>query len=181
MPTVVAPSSSRCGWWRLTSPSLLNVNAGISGDGFITVADGTARWGRFGAAGILARHTDADGTVSFFLARRSERCHRGGTWAIPGGARNQDERPLEAALREFSEEIGVLLDDGAYEVAHVYEDDHGGWSYTTIVLDVPEQFPPPTTFNWETAEARWVTAEELDELELFDAFEVTLGLLGFLN
>jgi 8-oxo-dGTP diphosphatase len=154
------------------------VSAGVSGDGFIVVADGTRRWGRFGAAGILVRHTDDDGTVSFFLARRSEFCHRGGTWAIPGGARNQDEDALAAALREFAEEIGVPLHEHEFEMAHIHEDDHGGWSYTTIVLDVAEQFPPPTSFNWETAEARWVSAGELAELELFDAFEATLRLLG---
>src|SRR5438105_1686939 len=113
----------------------------ISGDGFITVADGSVRWGRFGAAGLLARHTAEDGTVALFLARRSERTHRGGTWAIPGGALNQDEEPLAGALREFVEEIGVPLDQ--FAIADVYEDDHGGWSYTTIVIDVPERFAPP--------------------------------------
>jgi 8-oxo-dGTP pyrophosphatase MutT (NUDIX family) len=150
----------------------------MSGDGFITVTDGTVRWGRFGAAGLLARHTDDDGTVALFLARRSVHTHNGGTWAIPGGALNHGEEPLAGALREFVEEIGVPLDQ--FAVADVYEDDHGGWSYTTIVIDVPERFAPPDSFSWETAEARWVSAEELHQLELFDAFKKTLGLLGLL-
>src|SRR3954451_23908446 len=150
----------------------------VSGDGFITVADGTRRWGLYGAAGVLVRHTDADGNATLFLARRSEFCHRGGTWAIPGGALNHGEEALAGALREFSEEIGVPIED--FEVAQIYEDDHGGWSYTTIVLDVPERFVPPDAFGWETAEARWGTAQELRQLELFDDFERTLGLLGLL-
>jgi len=150
----------------------------VSGDGFITVADGSARWGRFGAAGVLVRHVDEDGSVALFLARRSEHCHRGGTWAIPGGALNHGEEALTGALREFTEEIGIPLE--AFEVAQIYEDDHGGWCYTTIVLDVPERFEPPDVFSWETAEARWVTAEEVRQLELFDAFERTLGLLGLI-
>ena len=61
----------------------------ISGDGFVTVADGTARWGRFGAAGVLVRSVGGDGSLWYFLARRSEWCHQGGCWAIPGGALHQ--------------------------------------------------------------------------------------------
>jgi 8-oxo-dGTP diphosphatase len=151
---------------------------GVSGDGFVTLADGSRRWGRYGAAGILVRHVAADGEPHFFVALRSSWCHNGGTWAVPGGALNQDEQPLEGALREFVEEIGHELD--AYEIAHVHEDDHGGWSYTTLVVDVPERFDPPAAHSWETAETRWVPASALGELELFDAFRVTLGRLGLL-
>lgn len=150
----------------------------VSGDGWVTVADGTARWGRFGAAGVLARHIGDDGEPWYFLARRSEFCHRGGTWAVPGGAVNLGETPLEAAVREFSEEIGPFPDD--FEVVHVHEDDHGGWCYWTHVVDVPHRFPPPTDLHWETAEARWVAAADLTTLELFDAFEATLEKLGLL-
>ena len=147
-----------------------------SGDGFVTVSDGGVRWGRFGAAGILVRHVDGAGATSFFLARRSEWCHRGGTWAIPGGALDADEEPIAGALREFAEEIGNLPEP--YEVALVHQDDHGGWSYWTIVVDVPARFPTPVIASWETDEARWVTAAELADLELFDAFAATLARLG---
>lgn len=149
---------------------------GLSGDGFVTLADGSRYWGRFGAAGILVRRVNADGTASFFVARRSEHTHRGGTWAIPGGAIDEGETPLEGALREFAEEIGIRID--LYEVAHVHEDDRGGWSYWTHVLDVVERFDPPEVLGWETADVRWVTADELVALELFDAFRITLARLG---
>lgn len=145
------------------------------GDGFITLADGSRRWGRYGAAGILARHGAAS-EPHYFLARRSEYCHRGGTWAIPGGALDRDEAPLDGALREFGEEIGVTLD--GFEVVTVHEDDHGGWSYWTVVVDVEERFPVPEKLHWETAEVRWVTPRQLAGLELFDAFEATLRHLG---
>lgn len=148
----------------------------ISGDGFVTLADGSRRWGRFGAAGVLVRHVDVDGDVAYFLARRSMHTHNGGTWAIPGGALDHGETPLEGALREFAEEIGPLLDQ--YEVAHEHEDDHGGWSYWTLVVDVPERFEPPSSLMWETAEVRWVAKHELGGLDLFDAFKVTLERLG---
>jgi mutator protein MutT len=137
------------------------------------LADGTARWGRFGAAGVLVRAGER-----VFVAQRSLHCHNGGTWAIPGGALDLDETPLEGALREFGEEIGVEVTD--FEVTTTFEDDHGGWSYWTIVVDVAEAFDPPSQLHWETAATAWVTLDELRELELFPAFRVTLGKLGLL-
>ncbi len=146
-----------------------------SGDGFITLADGGVRWGRYGAAGVLVRHVDPEERVWLFLARRSAFCHRGGTWAIPGGAIDAGELPVDAALREFAEEIGEL--PGPYAISAVHEDDHGGWSYWTIVVDVPERFLPPPILSWETDDARWVPAEEVGGLPLFDAFAATLQRL----
>jgi ADP-ribose pyrophosphatase YjhB (NUDIX family) len=146
-----------------------------SGDGFVVAGDGQPRWGRYGAAGVLVRHVDGDDHW-YFLARRSEYTHRGGTWAIPGGALNEGETPLDGALREFDEEIGVALVD--HVVADVHESDHGGWSYWTVIVDVKERFPEPTRLHWETADVRWVRRDELNEFELFDAFEETLARLG---
>ncbi|HZU73825.1 MAG TPA: NUDIX domain-containing protein [Acidimicrobiales bacterium] len=147
-----------------------------TGDGFVRVGDGTLRWGRYGAAGVLIRHNDPDGSPWYFLARRSVHTHQGGTWAIPGGALDRGETPLEGALREFAEEIGPL--DLDFDLVAVHEDDHGGWSYWTVVLDVTERFPVPERLSWETAEARWVPADELGELDLFDAFRASLHRFG---
>lgn len=149
-----------------------------SGDGFVTLADGTVRWGRFGAAGVLARHRDEDGGLWYFLARRSPYTHRGGTWAIPGGALNRGEEPLDGALREFLEEIGRPVGDHA--LAEVHRDDQGGWCYWTLVVDVPRRFEAPESLGWETAEARWVPAEAVGSLDLYDAFRTALERLGVL-
>jgi len=146
-----------------------------SGDGFVTAGDGQPRWGRFGAAGVLVRHVDGD-ECWYFLARRSHLTHRGGRWAIPGGVLDEGESPLEGALREFAEEIGSEVP--GHTVALIHESDHGGWSYWTVVVDVAERFPVPTALGWETADARWVRADRLTELELFDAFRATLTELG---
>jgi ADP-ribose pyrophosphatase YjhB (NUDIX family) len=152
-----------------------------SGDGFVTLADGSRRWGRFGAAGVLVRCADEEhGSWWYFLARRSEWCHQGGTWAIPGGALNHGEPPIEGALREFAEEIGVVLGEGDFSVADLHEDDHGGWSYWTVVVDVAERFIPPASGNWETAATGWFARDHLEGLELLTAFRHTLGRLGFL-
>lgn len=146
----------------------------MRGDGFITLADGTARWGRFGAAGVLVRCRD-----QVFVAQRSLHCHNGGTWAVPGGALDLGESPLEGALREFAEEIGLRLE--SFDVAEVYEDDHGGWSYWTIVIDVAETFDCPIDLHWETAAVAWVPLTDLAEMDLFPAFRATLERLGLLT
>jgi 8-oxo-dGTP diphosphatase len=145
----------------------------MNGDGFVTLSDGSLRWGRFGAAGVLARSADR-----FFVAQRSPYCHQGGTWAIPGGALHSDESPLDGALREFAEEIGVAL--GEFEVVTLHEDDHGGWSYWTVVVDVPSPLDPPTQLHWETSATAWVTTDELAGLDLHPAFRAALLRLGLL-
>jgi 8-oxo-dGTP diphosphatase len=150
-----------------------------SGDGFVTLADGSRRWGLFGAAGVLVRHVpDGDDDPVYFLARRSMHTHLGGTWAVPGGALDEGETPIEGALREFVEEIGVALDDHGFEIAEEYQDDHGGWSYWTLVVDVATPFDAPETLTWETSEVRWVRRSELHQFELFGAFRDTLHRLG---
>jgi 8-oxo-dGTP diphosphatase len=151
----------------------------VSGDGFVRVADGTRRWGRYGAAGLLVRHVDrASGAISYLVALRSQLTHMGGTWAIPGGALTSIETPVEAALREFREEIGLTL--AAEGIAQIHEDDHGGWSYWTVVMDVDERFAIPASTNWETADARWVGQGELGDLHLLKPFRSTMVRLGFL-
>jgi 8-oxo-dGTP pyrophosphatase MutT (NUDIX family) len=139
----------------------------MNGDGFVTLPDGSLRWGRYGAAGVLARAGE-----QYFVAQRSLHCHQGGTWAIPGGALHGDESPLEGALREFAEEIGVTLEE--FDVAILHEDDHGGWSYWTVVVDVPAPFDPPTRLHWETSATAWVTGDELAALDLHPAFRAAL-------
>jgi 8-oxo-dGTP diphosphatase len=149
-----------------------------SGDGFVELADGSRRWGRFGAAGILLRHRDESDTARYFVARRSKDIHNGGTWGVPGGARHRDEAPLAAAIREFHEEIGYQL--GEFDVADIFEDDCGGWSYWTWLVEVAERNDGREVLNWETDEVRWVTEVELAELDLFGAFRLTLRRFGVL-
>ncbi len=88
---------------------------------------------------------------------------------------------MEGALREFSEEVGEVLGDRDHRVADVHEDDHGGWSYWTVVVEVAQRFAPPEGLNWETAEAQWIPGDRLGALELHSAFRRTLGRLGVLH
>ncbi len=145
----------------------------------MVLADGTRRWGLYGAAGLLVRHVEpGDGRCSYFVALRSQLTHMGGTWAVPGGALGRDETPVEAAVREFREEVGMAL--APERVALVHEDDHGGWSYWTVVVDLPSPFDAPTRLHWETSATAWVTADELAGLDLHPAFRAALLRLELL-
>lgn len=62
------------------------------------------------AAVALVVVDGADGEGAIILTRRSSRLrsHKG-QWALPGGRLDSGETPVDAALREMHEEIGLLL------------------------------------------------------------------------
>ncbi len=63
------------------------------------------------AAVVLALTESNDGDdTAFLLTKRAShlRAHRG-QWALPGGRCDAGETPVEAALREFDEELGLKL------------------------------------------------------------------------
>ena len=135
------------------------------GNGWVECELGHQHWGRHGAAGLLLRSQNL-----VLLQHRSERVANGSTWSIPGGARDSHESAVEAALRETQEETGIPA--AAVEVVAEHLDDHGGWSYTTVVADA--RLPPadiPLSPNWEAAELRWVSTADVPLLLLHPGFD----------
>lgn len=143
------------------------------GDGWVACAQGHQHWGRYGAAGLLIRDRDHD-ERKVLLQLRVEWSHHGGTWGVPGGARDSDETAVQTALREAAEEAGVV--PGAVQLAGATRDDHGGWSYTTVLADTSEPFTAAATGR-ESDEVRWVPEGQLDTLILHPGFAASWPLL----
>jgi 8-oxo-dGTP pyrophosphatase MutT (NUDIX family) len=136
------------------------------GNGWIECSLGHRHWGLHGAAGLLLHNADADGTLRLLLQHRAEWCHHGGTWGLPGGARDSHETVEQAALREAAEETSI--DITQVRVRHTFVDDHGGWSYTTVYGDTVDELA--TDPNEESAELSWVATRDVADLPLHPGF-----------
>ncbi|MYR08116.1 NUDIX domain-containing protein [Gordonia sp. SID5947] len=138
------------------------------GDGWVIDPDGSRYWGRHGAAGLLLRAPLADGATAILLQHRAVWSHQGGTWGLPGGARDSHESAIDTAVREAHEEAGVGGDDLHVVAALVTHQAPSGWTYTTVIAEVDE--PVRTVANFESAELRWVPENDVAQLPLHPAF-----------
>jgi len=143
------------------------------GNGWTSCSRGHRHWGRFGAAGLLA-FAPADGQTCVLLQRRSWWGNHGGSWGPPGGARDSHESAVTAALREAEEECAMPPD--AVSVLGILLDDHGGWSYQTVIASAPGPFPVRPASS-ETSRAAWVAAHAVPALDLHPGFAETWPLL----
>jgi 8-oxo-dGTP diphosphatase len=143
------------------------------GDGWVDCRCGHRHWGLHGAAGLLLARRGPHPAV--VLQHRAEWTHQGGTWGVPGGAREPQESAAEGALREAAEEAGI--DPSLVRIVGEHVLDHGDWSYTTVlaVLTVPDAEVRPT--DAESAEIRWVPLEEVDRRPLHSGFAEAWPLL----
>ncbi len=142
------------------------------GDGWVISDSGAHYWGRYGAAGLLLRAPGPDGTPTVLLQHRAVWSHQGGTWGLPGGARDSHETPEETAVREAHEEAGLLAERLAVRATVVTAEVAGlggtHWTYTTVVADAGELLQ--TVPNRESAEMRWVAENEVADLPLHPGF-----------
>ncbi len=137
------------------------------GDGWVTLADGSRRWGLYGASGLLLHSVDESGTGHVLLQHRAPWTHQGGTWGLPGGARNSGESSIEAALREFTEEVEGEL--GVLSLFGVHRQDYQVWAFDTVLADTAER-RPFAPGNSESQSIRWVPVHEVPSLPLIPAF-----------
>jgi len=101
------------------------------------------------------------------LQHRAEWSHHGGTWGLLGGARLPGEAPVDAALREAAEESG--LRPGAVAVHGTYVDDHGSWSYTTVLASAVGPVDASAAGH-ESLEVAWWPVDRLGEVSLHPGF-----------
>lgn len=136
--------------------------AARDGDGWVECACSSRHWGLHGAAGLLLIQQE-----SVLLQLRAPWVHNGGTWGIPGGARDSHESWREAAIREAVEEIGIS--PTLLTPIRDYIDDHQSWSYVTVIAQALDQLSPGE-LNHETMEVRWVAVDEVELLPLHQSF-----------
>jgi 8-oxo-dGTP diphosphatase len=146
-----------------------------NGDGWVRCAGGHRHWGRYGAAGLLLRFRPEDAEPRILLQHRALWSHHGGTWALPGGARNRGESAVQAALREATEE--TTLDPDRLSVQTSLVDEHGGWSYTTVIAEA-HLMSRIDTRGAEGLSVRWVPEDQVTHLPLHPGFAATWPRLG---
>ncbi len=62
----------------------------------------------------MPAHKEWQSRAALILTRRSSQLRdHAGQWALPGGRIDEGETPEQTALREMSEEVGLLLDTGS--------------------------------------------------------------------
>ena len=90
-----------------------------------------------------------------------------GMWSIPGGRVRLGETLQRAAEREIFEETGVVIRANAPVLAFdvIQQDNHGQVKYHYVIVDLAADYVSgePRAGD-DAADARWITAEELDEL-----------------
>lgn len=131
---------------------------------------GHRHWGAAGAAGLLLVKYHA-GEDHFLLQHRSNRVPHGGTWSIPGGALHFGETARSGALREAREELGELC-----ALTHLGEwvDDHGSWTYTTVIARAYDVLDGPSS-SWEVGAGghQWVSSLNVLDLPLHPDFHAS--------
>jgi 8-oxo-dGTP diphosphatase len=137
------------------------------GNGWTRCGRGHRHWGRHGAAGLLVAAPDPTGAARVLLQQRSWWGSHGGTWGPPGGARDSHETDLHAALREAEEECA--LDPATITVHGVSREDHGGWTYGTVLANAPTQVDA-FAVSEETKEVAWVRLDDVASLRLHPGF-----------
>ena len=139
------------------------------GNGWVGCDQDHRHWGRHGAAGLLIWAPDGSGRPLVLLIRRAGWSHHGGTWGPPGGARDSHESPAEAAIREAAEECGAP--PGVVHIHGLLNDDHGGWSYQTLIGQATEPFTVRP--SQEATETAWIPADDVASLALHPGFAAT--------
>lgn len=152
-------------------------NPGQRGDEWVTAANGKRVWGKYGAAGLMLRHVDQNGTERFLIAQRGPAISNPGYWQLPGGAIESNETFAEGATRETLEELGFKEADFSAARVHGYHEavvgnvpgaPTGDWRYTSFAATVPTQLVPDLSkpgARAETSDARWMTLQEIEDLD----------------
>ncbi|WP_088290718.1 NUDIX domain-containing protein [Kineosporia sp. A_224] len=148
--------------------------AAHDGNGWVECRCGQRHWGLHGAAGLLLLRdgagdpTDGGAGTDVLLQLRAGWTHEGGSWGLPGGARDSHEDVVTAALREAWEEAAVPADAVAV-IGSRLGVDHVDWRYTYVLAKAPADVAVAPRTE-ESDELRWVGLDDVTALPLHPAF-----------
>jgi 8-oxo-dGTP diphosphatase len=120
----------------------------------------------------LARIVLGAGTVihkkgRMLVVKRAEAPHLG-LWSFPGGRVEDGESPLEAAVRETKEEVGLRVKiEGVFDVLTYLPAELGGsrWSQVVLIDYLARPAGGRVVLNPESSDFRWVLPSEMEGLE----------------
>jgi 8-oxo-dGTP pyrophosphatase MutT (NUDIX family) len=95
----------------------------------------------------------------YLLLYRSNHPDFGNDPDLPGGTLEDDEEPIQALIREVSEEIGLNLDGKAFEKVHEsskYDKGYAYYLYKTVCVEKTD-----ITLSWEHQRYEWLNLDEL--------------------
>ncbi|GAA2875843.1 NUDIX domain-containing protein [Streptosporangium fragile] len=139
------------------------------GDGWAQCDRGHRHRGVYGASGLLAVHHDAAGRAHVLMQEHSPGSHHGGIWGLPGGVRDSHEDAVASALRGARESA---LDGAGLRVQGVHLDDHGGWSFETVIAEAAELLEVVPAGGGGPG-LRWLPVEEVTARRLHPGFAET--------
>lgn len=128
---------------------------------------------KFRAAGILFRTPDAH----YLLAQRGAKVSRPFKWGLPGGGVEAGEESKEAAEREVVEELGSMPPQSEWTgIVYVRPTPSREGLFYSYVYDVPASamkewkinIGPSNPFGHETAQVKWLYAEDIKMLRHLD-------------
>ena len=105
------------------------------------------------------------------LDERADWVHQGGTFGVPGGAIQFNEKPFDAALREVGEEVrGIDVQQLVVVHTHVQPcADCTRWTYTTFLATLPARVVVSPR-SAESDGVHWVDVEQVAGLPLHPGF-----------
>lgn len=129
-------------------------------------------WGLYGAAGVLLRCPDPhDGQPLVLMQHRGLMGHFGGTWGLPGGAKDSHESAIEAALRELNEETGIDTEQiSVIDQVKTFASP-SGWTYTTVIAETESMLP--LQWDHESLTIEWTQEEKILSLNLHPSFRAS--------
>ena len=124
------------------------------------------------AAGLIRDEGSRQcGESRVLISRRRKGDHLGGYWEFPGGKVEPGEKPEAALVRELREELGIHV-----RVRDVYAVGHHVYPSREVILMVYDvEIEDGTPECREVAELKWISLQDLVQLELPPADEPVLA------